>query len=96
MWARATGCVVTLADGGLARVCRDGPVFAGEEVFGSGEDAACGPGREGVVTPARPPEPPPTSRSAWVRCVWSIPLINASGTMEIFELAEVARRRGSW
>ena len=28
------GCVVPLADGGLVPVCRRGPVFAGEEVFG--------------------------------------------------------------
>ncbi len=28
------GCVVALADGSYARVCREGPVFAGEEVFG--------------------------------------------------------------
>jgi dihydroorotate dehydrogenase electron transfer subunit len=28
------GCVVTLADGSYARVCREGPVFAGEVVFG--------------------------------------------------------------
>jgi dihydroorotate dehydrogenase electron transfer subunit len=29
------GCALTLADGSLARVCRDGPVFSGESVFGS-------------------------------------------------------------
>ncbi|OFW60516.1 MAG: hypothetical protein A2133_11580 [Actinobacteria bacterium RBG_16_64_13] len=28
------GCVVTLADGSAARVCHDGPVFSGKEVFG--------------------------------------------------------------
>jgi dihydroorotate dehydrogenase electron transfer subunit len=28
------GCVVGLADGSYARVCHEGPVFAGEEVFG--------------------------------------------------------------
>jgi NAD(P)H-flavin reductase len=28
------GCVVTLMDGLPARVCREGPVFAGEEMFG--------------------------------------------------------------
>jgi dihydroorotate dehydrogenase electron transfer subunit len=28
------GCVIALADGSYARVCREGPVFAGEEVFG--------------------------------------------------------------
>ena len=28
------GCVITLADGSHARVCHDGPVFRGEEVFG--------------------------------------------------------------
>jgi dihydroorotate dehydrogenase electron transfer subunit len=28
------GCVVTLRDGSLPRVCREGPVFAGEEMFG--------------------------------------------------------------
>lgn len=28
------GCVVGLADGSYARVCREGPVFAGEVVFG--------------------------------------------------------------
>jgi dihydroorotate dehydrogenase electron transfer subunit len=28
------GCVVSLADGSYARVCREGPVFAGEAVFG--------------------------------------------------------------
>ena len=28
------GCVVPLADGSYARVCREGPVFPGEEVFG--------------------------------------------------------------
>ncbi len=28
------GCVIELADGSYARVCREGPVFSGEEVFG--------------------------------------------------------------
>lgn len=28
------GCVVPLADGGLARVCREGPVFSGRDAFG--------------------------------------------------------------
>jgi dihydroorotate dehydrogenase electron transfer subunit len=28
------GCVIRLADGSYARVCHDGPVFAGKEVFG--------------------------------------------------------------
>ena len=28
------GCVITLADGSQARVCHEGPVFRGEEVFG--------------------------------------------------------------
>jgi len=28
------GCALTLADGSMARVCHDGPVFAGESVFG--------------------------------------------------------------
>lgn len=28
------GCVITLADGSMARVCHEGPVFAGESVFG--------------------------------------------------------------
>jgi len=28
------GCVITLADGSQARVCHEGPVFHGEEVFG--------------------------------------------------------------
>ncbi len=28
------GCVITLADGSYARVCREGPVFSGKEVFG--------------------------------------------------------------
>jgi dihydroorotate dehydrogenase electron transfer subunit len=28
------GCVITLADGSYARVCHDGPVFGGVEVFG--------------------------------------------------------------
>ena len=28
------GCIVTLKDGLFARVCRQGPVFAGEEIFG--------------------------------------------------------------
>ena len=28
------GCAITLADGTQARVCHDGPVFRGEEVFG--------------------------------------------------------------
>jgi len=28
------GCVVPLADGTYSRVCREGPVFSGEEVFG--------------------------------------------------------------
>ncbi|MCX8032970.1 MAG: hypothetical protein N3B14_06235 [Thermoleophilia bacterium] len=28
------GCVITKADGSLSRVCREGPVFRGEEVFG--------------------------------------------------------------
>jgi dihydroorotate dehydrogenase electron transfer subunit len=27
------GCVITLADGSYARVCREGPVFAGEQVY---------------------------------------------------------------
>jgi hypothetical protein len=30
------GCVMTLADGTLSRVCHEGPVFAGEVVFGPG------------------------------------------------------------
>lgn len=30
------GCVISLADGSYARVCKDGPVFTGEEVFGDG------------------------------------------------------------
>jgi dihydroorotate dehydrogenase electron transfer subunit len=29
------GCVVTLADGSYARVCHEGPVFSGREVFGA-------------------------------------------------------------
>ncbi len=28
------GCVIALADGSLARVCREGPVFSGETAFG--------------------------------------------------------------
>jgi dihydroorotate dehydrogenase electron transfer subunit len=28
------GCAITLADGSYARVCHDGPVFGGVEVFG--------------------------------------------------------------
>ena len=28
------GCVIPLADGSLARVCAEGPVFAGESVWG--------------------------------------------------------------
>jgi dihydroorotate dehydrogenase electron transfer subunit len=28
------GCAVTLADGSLARVCHEGPVFAGVSVYG--------------------------------------------------------------
>lgn len=36
------GCVVEAADGGLVKVCRRGPVFAGEEVFRPGEHAPCG------------------------------------------------------
>jgi dihydroorotate dehydrogenase electron transfer subunit len=28
------GCIISLADGSYARLCRDGPVFRGEEVFG--------------------------------------------------------------
>jgi dihydroorotate dehydrogenase electron transfer subunit len=39
------GCVITLADGSVARVCRDGPVFAGESVFGrepAGDDRGGG------------------------------------------------------
>jgi dihydroorotate dehydrogenase electron transfer subunit len=28
------GCVITLADGSAARVCHEGPVFGGKEVFG--------------------------------------------------------------
>jgi dihydroorotate dehydrogenase electron transfer subunit len=28
------GCVVTLADGSYARVCHEGPVFSGKEIFG--------------------------------------------------------------
>lgn len=31
------GCVVQLADGSYARVCKDGPVFPGEDVFGYGD-----------------------------------------------------------
>ncbi len=30
------GCVIRLADGTMARVCFEGPVFAGDEVFGGG------------------------------------------------------------
>jgi dihydroorotate dehydrogenase electron transfer subunit len=29
------GCMIETADGGLAKVCREGPVFSGHEVFGS-------------------------------------------------------------
>jgi dihydroorotate dehydrogenase electron transfer subunit len=29
------GCVITLADGSYARVCHEGPVFTGKEVFGA-------------------------------------------------------------
>jgi len=28
------GCVIPMADGRLVRVCREGPVFSGEEAFG--------------------------------------------------------------
>ena len=36
------GCVVEGADGGLVKVCRQGPVFPGETVFRLGEPAVCG------------------------------------------------------
>ncbi len=29
------GCLITLANGSGARVCHDGPVFSGEEIFGA-------------------------------------------------------------
>lgn len=32
------GCVIPMADGSLVRVCRQGPVFAGDEVFGGRHD----------------------------------------------------------
>jgi dihydroorotate dehydrogenase electron transfer subunit len=38
------GCVIPLADGSLARACLEGPVFAGEDVWGR----ACG-GSQGEV-----------------------------------------------
>ncbi len=47
------GCVIRLADGTMARVCFEGPVFSGDEVFagepvvGSGAVAASGPVRPG-------------------------------------------------
>ena len=37
------GCVVEGSDGGLVKVCRQGPVFPGETVFRPGAPAACGP-----------------------------------------------------
>jgi NAD(P)H-flavin reductase len=32
------GCVITLSDGSFARVCHEGPVFAGEMIFGRPEE----------------------------------------------------------
>jgi len=41
------GCVIALADGTLAKVCRRGPVFAGDEVFlSNGEMVAVGGGTQ--------------------------------------------------
>jgi dihydroorotate dehydrogenase electron transfer subunit len=36
------GCVIPLADGTAARVCREGPVFTMRALFGSGSDPAAG------------------------------------------------------
>jgi dihydroorotate dehydrogenase electron transfer subunit len=38
------GCVIPMADGSLARVCREGPVFAGEAAFGESAHRCVVPG----------------------------------------------------
>ena len=40
------GCVIPMADGSLARVCREGPVFAGQTAFGEGAHPCASPGGE--------------------------------------------------
>jgi NAD(P)H-flavin reductase len=40
------GCVVEGSDGELIRLCRRGPVLAGEEVFRMGQEASCPSGEE--------------------------------------------------
>ena len=37
------GCVIPMADGSLARVCREGPVFSGQAAFGEGAHACAEP-----------------------------------------------------
>lgn len=37
------GCVMPMADGALARVCREGPVFSGREVFGEARHPCAAP-----------------------------------------------------
>lgn len=53
------GCVLPLADGSLAKVCRQGPVFSGEEAFGMLRHP-CAPGDKFLApSPSAPgPEPP--------------------------------------
>lgn len=41
------GCVMTMADGSMARVCREGPVFAGRDVFGESRHPCAAPGPHG-------------------------------------------------
>ncbi len=38
------GCAIPMADGSLARVCREGPVFAGQAAFGGGAHPCAVPG----------------------------------------------------
>jgi len=38
------GCVIPMVDGSLARVCREGPVFAGEAAFGERAHPCAAPG----------------------------------------------------
>ena len=75
------GCVVPLADGTTARVCREGPVFPSQALFRS--DA--GPARGSVESMNVLPDL--SVRLGPLRLEY--PLINASGTMEMLDLAEV-------
>ena len=86
------GCVVPLADGAHGPGV---PRGAGVRRRGGVRPRAARRGREGggvsVVRPARAAPVPPDLSVQLGPLRLAHPLINASGTMEIFELAEVAR-----